>query len=630
MKTNVTYRRDIDGLRAIAVLPVVLFHAHIGLFSGGFVGVDIFFVISGFLITQIIAAEIQAGNFSIASFYERRIRRIFPALFSVLLLSTLLAIALMAPSELVSYGKRMFATIFFLANIKFLRESDYFASESEVNPLLHMWSLSVEEQFYVFFPLLLIMLFRLKLRPMTTVAGIFVFSLALSCWSLQKYPVETFFLLPTRAWELLIGSMLALMPRQKHLSPATSEILAWIGLALIGYSIFWFTEETPFPGFNALFPCIGTALLLYCGGGSEAYKTWVTKFLSLGPMVYIGLISYSLYLFHWPLIVYTNYVFPSEEKFTWAIAMAVAASVILAILSLKFVETPFRKKQLVKTRNTVFKYGAASMGTLACVTVALVVAKGLPGRYDLDNGFYDGIEQIRGVAKEKYRWGACFFDTSRPYQNNDVTACMSNPGTNDTLLIGDSHSAHLYPGLSSHWKAAQISFLSAAGCRPLANKVTKDNESCHFAHAFWFNVAVPSRHWHQIILAGQWKVADIEELRATVTRLKPHTNHLILVGPSVEYSGMFPELLAVHGNNGFLRKKMKADRFELNALMKDFAPQQGVHYVSMTDIICPNDSCVHKTPEGEYLIWDYGHLTLGGSQWVVQRWPEDIAHLGTR
>lgn len=625
MGTSVTYRKDIDGLRAIAVLPVVLFHAHIGFISGGFVGVDIFFVISGFLITQIIAVEMQAGTFSIASFYERRIRRIFPALFTVLLLSTVLALLLMAPSELTSYGKRMLATLVFLSNIKFLKEADYFATESEVNPLLHMWSLSVEEQFYVFFPLLLLALFRLKLRPMATVAAIFVFSLALSCWTLQKYPVETFFLLPTRAWELLLGSMLALQRRRQNLPLALNEILAWTGLALIGYSIFSFTDETPFPGYNALPPCLGAALLIYSGSGDRA--TSAGKLLSLPPMVQVGLISYSLYLFHWPLIVFTNYVFPSEDQFSWPLAAAVLVAVILSMLSLKFVETPFRKKRLVATRKSAFTYGAISMAALTAVTVVLTTTHGMPGRYGLDSSFYAGVEQVRGVAKEKYRWGDCFFDTARPYRNSDVSHCIGGSTQNSNLLIGDSHSAHLYPGLSTQWSSAPISFLSAAGCRPLLNKVTKNSESCQFVHSYWFDKALTSRHWQKVILAAQWKASDIEELKATVAWLKPHTDHLILVGPSVEYHGIFPELYAVHGESGFLAQKMRSDRFELNAAMQEFAAQEGIYYVSMTDTICPQGSCVHTTPTGEYLHWDYGHLTLGGSLWVVQHWPAEFEHL---
>jgi peptidoglycan/LPS O-acetylase OafA/YrhL len=264
------YRADIDGLRAFAIIPVVLYHAGITMFSGGFVGVDVFFVISGYLITTIILNDIEKGKFSIASFYFRRIKRIFPALYFFFIVTSIACWFLYMPADLKAYGKSLFGSVFFISNIVFWRESGYFDTASELKPLLHTWSLSVEEQFYIFFPVLMIILakyFRKKYVP--AVLTIFILSFLISIYATPRMPSASFFLLPTRAWELMIGCLLALGVFPKTNNIRLLNLASFIGLFMLLLSIFVYEHGTPFPGYQALLPCVGTALIIYTGGFSN-------------------------------------------------------------------------------------------------------------------------------------------------------------------------------------------------------------------------------------------------------------------------------------------------------------------------------------------------------------------------
>jgi len=267
------YRADIDGLRAIAVLVVIFFHAGIPGFSGGFVGVDVFFVISGFLITSIILKEIKVGKFSVARFYERRIRRIFPALFPVIAFTLVVGAFLFDSNAFHAFGKSITATTLFISNILFWRESGYFDPASITKPLLHTWSLAVEEQFYIFFPLLLIAISRFaKNRYFPWLFVICLFSLLISIYGAYTYQVATFYLVPTRAWELLFGSILALGVIPQLQSDLQRNFFSIIGLGLISYSVLFYTEATLFPGANALVPVMGASCIIYsglAGGGSH-------------------------------------------------------------------------------------------------------------------------------------------------------------------------------------------------------------------------------------------------------------------------------------------------------------------------------------------------------------------------
>ena len=299
------YRKDIDGLRAVAVLAVVFFHSKLPGFSGGFVGVDVFFVISGFLITGLMAHDRGADRFSLVTFYFRRVRRIVPALLCVYVACTLLAAVLMLPGDMAEFGRSLLSSATFISNHFFYRLAGYFGGESDLKPLLHTWSLSIEEQFYLVWPLLFLVIGRWQYRWLpyfVWAAG--AISLAASVVMVGYQKEAAFFLAPFRAWELLLGASLALLSRRPAIPAWLAELCASAGLSMIVASVLFLDEGHAFPGLLALPPCLGTALLIFAG---MERRPAVTRLLSTGPAVAVGLISYSLYLWHWPILSFARY-----------------------------------------------------------------------------------------------------------------------------------------------------------------------------------------------------------------------------------------------------------------------------------------------------------------------------------
>jgi len=335
------YRPDIDGLRAVAVLPVLFYHAKLGC-SGGFVGVDVFFVISGYVISSLILKELAAGTFSMVNFWERRIRRILPALSLVVAAVLAMGWLFFLPEDFQILGNSVMAQSVMAANFYFWKGgTNYFAHSFDTKPLLHTWSLAVEEQFYLLFPLLMAFLFRTKPKALRHwILGIAVVSLVVSvigCYSTNNHR-STFYLLPSRIWELLTGALLALNRGRFSTNPLKRESSGFLGLALIAWSIFAYDDDTRFPGLAALPPCLGAALII---ASSETKSSIIGRLLSFKPFVFIGLVSYPLYLWHWPLLIYATYVSGHELSFeTHNQALLVGlllASFLLAVLSWKFV-----------------------------------------------------------------------------------------------------------------------------------------------------------------------------------------------------------------------------------------------------------------------------------------------------
>jgi peptidoglycan/LPS O-acetylase OafA/YrhL len=375
--TGSGYRPEIDGLRALAVVPVVMFHLGLG-FPGGFVGVDVFFVISGFLITGIIRRGIEHESFSLAEFWERRIRRIFPALFVMVVATLAVGSWLLLPNELEELGMSSVAQAFLLANVYFWRDTNYFAGPAEFKPLLHTWSLAVEEQFYLFFPLVLSFFRQLSRKKLFALfTAVALTSFAGSVYGAFFHAGATFFLLPTRAWELLIGCMLAVFPWQCKSAPRRDSLIAMLGVLAIVLPIFLYNSNTPFPGLAAAPPVLGTAAIIFATSCTPS--VWLCKALSLGPVVFIGLISYSLYLWHWPVIVYTRMYF---GHFEWKqIVFASVVSIILAILSWRFVETPLRRTTFLERRRKLFGTALALSGMTIAFSVLLITTSGFAGRF---------------------------------------------------------------------------------------------------------------------------------------------------------------------------------------------------------------------------------------------------------
>ena len=344
-KLNIEYRGEIDGLRALAVLPVISFHAGFDIFSGGFVGVDIFFVISGYLITTIIIKDLDNNTFSFKKFYERRARRIFPALIFVILISSIISFIFLTRSELASYFKSVVATLLFFSNLYFYKTTPYFRSESDLEPLLHTWSLSIEEQFYIIFPITLLLFHKFFKRYIFLML---IFGFAASLFICQFLALKTggtlnFYFTFSRAWELALGAICAYMIIYKNLSFSIliKNLFSIVGIVLIVFSIFFFNRQTVFPSFYTLVPTIGTALIILFA----SKETLVNKILSIKFFVSIGLISYSLYLWHQPLLAFGRIFFDDLSIIQKLILIFLA--VLMSIFSYFFIETTFRDKNKI-------------------------------------------------------------------------------------------------------------------------------------------------------------------------------------------------------------------------------------------------------------------------------------------
>ena len=420
MKYLFKYRPEIDGLRAIAILPVIFYHAGLQIFSGGYVGVDIFFVISGYLISSIILSEIETGKFSLINFYQRRARRILPALFCAILISTPFAWFILLPADLELFGNSAFSALTFWSNYIFYFEIDYFETSSKLKPLLHTWSLSIEEQFYIIYPILLIFFFKFGKKTFIIFLIISaIISLTLAQWAGNlkfTYPyfekeflffnqssLTNFFLPIGRIWELIIGILIAFYIKKNGQPNRFNEILTLFGLILIFYSVFTFTPETNYPSFHTLLPTIGTGLLILFMNS----KTFIHKIFSQKLLVFIGLISYSAYLYHFPIFTFIEYSNYLENSLLLKIIL-ILITFFISFVSWKYIEKPFRNKKKITTK--LFIYILLVLYLLTSLFVILNFHnKGFKSRFDKDfknfsiNFNSKELEQETTLYKKKLR-----------------------------------------------------------------------------------------------------------------------------------------------------------------------------------------------------------------------------------
>ena len=425
------YRKEIDGLRALAVLSVILFHAGFTTFSGGFVGVDIFFVISGYLITTIIADEMDKASFSLLNFYERRARRILPALFFVMLFTLPFAWFWMLPTELKDYSKSLIAVPLFASNVLFYLTSGYFDMASELKPLLHTWSLAVEEQYYVLFPVFLMLAWKLGKKWLISLLLIVaIISVLAAQWGSANHSNFTFYLLPTRGFEILIGALISLYSSQKNSINSVSQSVSLSGLALVVYAIFAFDKSTPSPSLYSLVPTIGASLILIFSND----RNLVGKLLGSKLLVGIGLISYSAYLWHQPIIAFSKI----RNLFGFELVsplLIVFTSLFLAYLSWKFIEKPFRNKNFISSRFILY---FSIIGTVTFITIGSIIY--------FENGFRDMKDRVPPNLKwlslgEKLDTNGDIC-TPVPYEKSGISICNFGDlhSNKNTVLYGDSHS----------------------------------------------------------------------------------------------------------------------------------------------------------------------------------------------
>jgi peptidoglycan/LPS O-acetylase OafA/YrhL len=628
--TKPTYRPDVDGLRAVAVLLVFFNHLHTR-FTGGYIGVDVFFVISGYLINSVILSDIAAGEFSIGTFYERRIRRIFPALLVMLLGTTLLAYRCFVPSEIEAFARSLLAALFSVSNFLFWHQSGYFDAPSSLKPLLHTWSLAVEEQFYIFFPLFLVVMRRLlpgRLKAATWTATAITFALA--CFWVRRNPTAAFFFAPLRAWELLFGAILS----QRYL-PAIDgkvqrELAALAGLLLILVPSLRYTSETPFPGLAALLPCLGTGLLIAAG---ETGSSLVGRVLAWRPFVFVGLISYSLYLWHWPILVFqnTSYILIAAPSGTKAMKIAVfMASMVVATLSWRYVETPFRKGKLRPGRRMLFAVNGVVGVVIASIGWRMVVSHGFSARFPSEAIEVDRFTNYD--ATTAFRENVCFIGPKSTYADFNRATCLADDATRKHyLLIGDSHAAHLYPGLSTVFPELNISQANTHSCLPfLPDSEDATDPDCSKMSQFIFGDYLLHHHVDAVLIAGRWEEPELGQLGRTIAWMAQHGIRVILFGPMMKFDVPLPRLIAISLRDrdpaAIERQRMnetlQVDR-KLAALAQD---KWKVRYISAFEDLCgtqvrmeekahPETSAgcpVYAVP-GVPLLFDTNHLTPQGS-----------------
>lgn len=435
---TIPYRADIDGLRGVSVALVLLYHLGVGFCKGGFIGVDVFFVISGFLITSIISAEIKNGTFSFLHFYERRIRRLFPALFAMLFFSSVAAYFILFPPELITFGKSLASAVMFAANFYFLRAGGYFADGADMAPLNHTWSLGVEEQYYLIFPIFLIALIKWvpnRLGMIIWIAG--ACFLAISEYLTRRDPDAAFYLINSRMWELLAGAAVALGAAPRISRKSWGDVVGLLGLAAIIVAGLALNRKIHFPGLVALIPCMGAVFVIISG---QERNTIVYKLLANPAINFLGLISYSLYLWHYPVISFYKWM-NGPELSNLEMAGLGAASMAIAVCSFVLIERPFRKRGGALSQPVAFALAASVMIIALAVSAAFVVGDGLEARFPVDVlKFADFRNPPTGDADA----GVCFLEGSRSVL--EPRCLQPKPGFRNVLLIGDSHAGDLKTG----------------------------------------------------------------------------------------------------------------------------------------------------------------------------------------
>ncbi|WEX89559.1 acyltransferase [Sinorhizobium garamanticum] len=642
------YRPDLDGLRAVAILPVLLFHAGFGSFSGGFVGVDVFFVLSGFFMARIVLAELERGSFSFGAFYVRRMRRIFPALFTMIAVSTVAAWFLLMPQEFRYFGDSVQAAALFTSNILFRSESGYFDVAAEMKPLLHTWSLSVEEQFYLIFPVAVFLCYKFARRHiLAIVLAVALLSFGASTWGIAHAPEKAFYLLHFRIWELLAGVLVAIAPRAAYAARG-SQALAALGLLAVFLAVFTYTPDTPFPGAYAAVPCLGTALVIHahCRGGL------VARFLSNPVSVSVGRISYSLYLWHWPIIVFLRYGLGHELTTGWALT-AVAMSFALAYISWRFVEQPARYGGLASSRRAIVGVSSAAISSAVAFGGIVNGLQGIPQRLP------EGAQRLYQATYDESRFSSerCFADTNgeglTPAQIRRGNLCrvgIETASEPQFLVWGDSHAAAIAPAIDVAARQMGMSgmFVGRGSCPPLPNtdfarpaavKRCIDHNAAVMSliaqerFAFVFMVGYWPKYVHRAELPGEgvffdprvepalidWSAPVRRGLNTTLTKLARQGTKAVLVMDVPEMGHEVPEALAravVSGRPLDIAPPLEYTKMRqalARRVLKEAAKSSGALVVDPMSVLCDASRC-HVMRGGTVLYKDGDHLSAKGAE----------------
>jgi peptidoglycan/LPS O-acetylase OafA/YrhL len=647
MGKEITYRSDIDGLRAVAVLSVLAYHMWPGWIRGGFVGVDIFFVISGFLISSILYKELESGRFSIVDFYVRRIRRIYPALTLVLAFVTAAGWFLLMPSDFVALGKQIVGGSTFSANFVLWWHSGYFTPNSDQEPLLHLWSLGVEEQYYLIFPLICLIFYRAKSRwkLATVFVAIAIASMVINVAFVARYSAASYFLPFSRLWELFLGAGLSLAHRRPDqasekgsLFPQWSSATGFVGLVMLAAAIFGINESDPFPGWWALLPTVGAALVIAAGPSS-----WVNRhILSMKPAVFVGLISYPLYLWHWPILSFMR-----TSRWLWGNTISLHAMkgsiviswFVLAYLTYRFVEMPIRrvKERRARRKGALWLLGCVS--TAGACGILIIATGGFTVRFPSSIVAMD--HDYATDASKAYREGTCFLRSDQSpsaFSDKCVDPAEGHAAEPLVLVWGDSHAADLLPGFRAlqPQSGVRLAQYTASLCAPIVGLPGRERPTCLGVNNAVLD-HVKSLKPDVVVLSANWEYLDlnhnpaaVEKLRQTIKSVKSagvqrialigqvplwtsDVRHLVINGLYLNPSEPVPQRLP--------RSLVMAHD---DALLMAMTHAEGVVYVPVFDQLCDETSCIVTTsPTWKGLVtYDGAHFTEQGSALVVTRiWP---------
>ncbi len=652
------YRPDIDGLRAVAVLSILSFHAFPSWMKGGFIGVDVFFVISGFLISTIIFEALDRGTFSFTAFYARRIRRIFPALILVLVVSYALGWFLLLVDEYKQLGKHIAAGTGFISNFVMWRETGYFDNSAETKPLLHLWSLGVEEQFYIVWPLLLWLAWKWKFNLLTITVIVAIVSFYLNLNGVSKDPVATFYSPQTRFWELLCGSLLAWASIYKKDAPADikkkvvgwvgydiyrhipevngkirDNVFSWFGLFLLAYGFCHINEHIPFPGQWAIVPVLGSVSIISAGANA-----WVNRnLLSNKVAVWFGLISFPLYLWHWPLLSFVKII--ESESPSRAIRIAIGVlSIVLAWLTYNFLERPIRLQGSSKANVALLVLTTLFIGIVGFLTYknhgisprSTSLIKGGERKllkYDFIVASHPNyIEQMTADRQVAIRAPYCQFNN--PDQTFDayrlgISDCLKIVSDKkNVLIIGDSHAADLYVALKETHHHLNLLQVTGAGCMAIRSRYRDKDDPCRRLIDYGIEFAKKNK-LDYVLLASRWP-NDFSGLVLELDALKEAGQRVILMGPPVEFKKDVNKFLSRRsGDDGLVRlspRFINREKITLNERMAEFAKKNNVPFVDRISLFCDIQRvCNLVADNGELYIWDYGHLSRTGAKYLGER-----------
>ncbi len=652
-----TYRPDIDGLRAVAVLLVVFHHAFPPLLPGGFIGVDLFFVISGFLISTIIFQSLEQGTFSFLDFYKRRVKRIFPALCMVLLASFACGWFVLLPADYKQLGKHMAAGAAFVSNFAFWNESGYFDSGSKLKPLLHLWSLGIEEQYYIFWPLIAWFLWKRQINLFKVCVALFVVSFIINIATAKGSPVAAFYSPASRFWELLVGSMLAYiklhalnwrqlavgkfsatMPTESTSSSKADNVTALAGLLILALGVYFINPERRFPGFWALFPTIAAFLLIKAGP-----KAWFNQHvLSNRLFVWVGLISFPLYLWHWPLLVFAEIKLGTLDA-TTKLGL-IALSILLSWLTYRFVERPIRFGKLVVETKKV-----------PLALCAILLATAILGGYTYQRNGFDfrfpkfiqALLHNQPKLDEGWRSGTCILEQGHPSSefSPDCVDKIADKVKRPLLFLwGDSHAAALYPGLKHLQDTGAYSFgvaqRTGAVCPPIIGDARAwcneiNTSSFKLIQELKPEIVMMYAYWSHGLdgKGGFGGLYDLSKLDTTVAELKKAgVKKVILMGPSPYWKNSLPHnivetwkkaktvakppLYMSYGDFGLVAELPIYDK-----QMRNIAKRLDISYISGLDFLCNADGCLTRDSEDGVKVAsvDYGHLTVDAAQTYLKR-----------